>query len=224
MRKRILAFVTAVILLCCLPATASAASVDMNAKGSVTVTAVYNKVPLKDLKMNCIKVATLEFSNDSYYFDSIYDDSVFTLENIHDTKNPEAMLKLVKKGELVGVSAAADQNGLIKFTNLAPGMYLIYQTEKYTNAGNQYKIHEFLVTVPYEGKYDVNAESKPGLNLFPEDPPKPGTGTGTSNKVTRLPQTGQLTWPVPVLAISGMTFFILGWWLCFGRRKDPNEK
>ena len=42
----------------------------------------------------------------------------------------------------------------------------------------------------------------------------------TGNK---LPQTGQLTWPIPWLAASGMLLFALGWWLCFGSRKDSDE-
>lgn len=40
----------------------------------------------------------------------------------------------------------------------------------------------------------------------------------------KLPQTGQLTWPIPLLTVIGMVLFSLGWWLCFGNRKDPYEK
>ncbi|XJZ57410.1 LPXTG cell wall anchor domain-containing protein [Lactobacillus delbrueckii subsp. bulgaricus] len=27
----------------------------------------------------------------------------------------------------------------------------------------------------------------------------------------RLPQTGQLNWPIPLLALAGLTLFIWGW-------------
>lgn len=49
----------------------------------------------------------------------------------------------------------------------------------------------------------------------------PGSGGSNGNK---LPQTGQLTWPIPWLASSGMVLFAFGWWLFFGHRKDSHEK
>jgi len=223
MRKRICAIVMFLLLLCSLPLAASAETlVDLDKKGSITVKAVYKKIPLEGMKLNCIQVGELVAYGDGYYYDSLYDDTMFTSEDIHDTKYPGDMLKLVKNSNTVGYTKSVDKNGYIKFDNLTPGLYLIYQTESFSLAGNKYEIKEFFVTIPYDGKYDVDARSKPGLDLYPEEPPKPTTGT--SQKVTRLPQTGQLSWPVPVMALSGMTFFALGWWLCFGGRKDSNEK
>lgn len=40
----------------------------------------------------------------------------------------------------------------------------------------------------------------------------------------KLPQTGQLNWPVPVMAAAGLTLFAVGWVLCFGRRKESYAK
>lgn len=49
----------------------------------------------------------------------------------------------------------------------------------------------------------------------PDNPVSPGTpdtpvSSGTSDKPV-LPQTGQLNWPVPVLACSGVLLFAIGW-------------
>lgn len=35
-----------------------------------------------------------------------------------------------------------------------------------------------------------------------------------------LLQTGQLNWPVPVMAVAGILFMLLGWSLCNGRKKE----
>lgn len=223
MRKRILSLITALLLLCCLPVAASAETlVDLDKEGSITVKAVFKKVPLEGMKLNCIQVGELVPYGDSYYFESLYHDAKYTAENIHNTEHPTVMLEKVQNSEGVGYTKSADKDGYIHFDKLKPGLYLIYQTESFEKAGNKFEIKEFFVTIPYDGEYDVDASGKPGLDLYPEAPP-PSTGGG-NKKVTKLPQTGQLSWPVPVMAVTGMFFFALGWWLCFGGRKDPNEK
>lgn len=222
MIKRLCAYCAVLlILLQILPNASAETIIDMDKKGSISVKVVYEKVPLEGLKMNCIRVGELIPSGSAYYFECVYDRNVtFTSENIHDTDNPKEMLELVKKNNHVGVSKKVDKNGNLKFGDLTPGLYLIYQTENYSLAGSEYKISPFLVTIPYEGKYEVDAKSKPSLDIFPEEPTKPTEPT----KPPKLPQTGQLRWPIPILASCGMACFILGWWLCFGRRKDSYEK
>lgn len=106
------------------------------------------------------------------------------------------------------------KNGSAKFSNIPQGLYLVYQE---TAASGYDKLPAFLVTLPYEGKLDVSVASKTALQL---QPTKPGTSGGSSGGSSKLPQTGQLTWPVPVLAAGGMALFALGWWLCFGRKED----
>lgn len=46
----------------------------------------------------------------------------------------------------------------------------------------------------------------------PEEPDEP-----------ELPQTGQLKWPIPILIVGGLSFFLVGWVLRF-RKKDSNEE
>lgn len=44
-------------------------------------------------------------------------------------------------------------------------------------------------------------------------------GTLSDDTATKLPQTGQLWWPVPVMTACGILCFSFGWWNCYGRRK-----
>ncbi len=38
-----------------------------------------------------------------------------------------------------------------------------------------------------------------------------------------LPQTGQLNWPIPVLAVGGLATFAGGWKVAFGKSKKDEE-
>lgn len=51
-----------------------------------------------------------------------------------------------------------------------------------------------------------------GGELFPVDNPM--------ISLQALPQTGQLNWPVPVLALLGLGMFIIGWMLRYGRKRQ----
>jgi LPXTG-motif cell wall-anchored protein len=49
------------------------------------------------------------------------------------------------------------------------------------------------------------------------------TPTPTATPAPVLPQTGQLNWPVPLLAVTGLSVFIIGWILRFGKKKENDE-
>jgi len=40
----------------------------------------------------------------------------------------------------------------------------------------------------------------------------------------KLPQTGQLNWPVPLMACAGLALFALGWALCYAGKKEGYEE
>ena len=222
MSRRAFVLVMIVLLLCFLSVSVSAeATIDLNAKGSITVKAIYKKSPLEGMELNCIQVGDVVLHEGSYVFKSLYNDKILIAEDIRDPENPEEMLKHVTNSADVGITKSVDKSGYVKFDNLSPGLYLIYQTKTFSRDGEKFKIKEFFVSIPYDGKYDVDAKSKPGLDMYPEQPTEP---TAPPSNEEKLPQTGQLSWPVPILAFSGIAIFILGWSLRFGGRKDAHEK
>ncbi|MCD8007709.1 MAG: peptidase, partial [Clostridiales bacterium] len=114
-------------------------------------------------------------------------------------------------------------SGTVSFGGLELGLYLVVQT---TESDNYETISPFVVTVPLEEDgvwvYDVDASPKVGA-VTPvepeEDEPDESTTTTTTTVTKTLPQTGQLNWPIPVLAISGAVLFALGWCLTRSDRK-----
>ena len=110
-------------------------------------------------------------------------------------------------------------NGKATFRGLGVGLYLIIQNKA---AEGYSKMNPFLVSVPYmedgQYRYHVTASVKSELEREPETIPP------STKPPQYLPQTGQLNWPVPVLAVSGLAVFVLGWYLRFGRKKDGYEK
>ena len=67
-------------------------------------------------------------------------------------------------------------------------------------------------------RYDVTAAIKSELEREPETTVPPST----QPEDPKLPQTGQLNWPVPVLAAAGLGLFTLG--LILRKKEEPYEK
>ena len=116
------------------------------------------------------------------------------------------------------------QEGAAVFTGLEPGLYVVTQTEP---SDGFFPIQTFLLSLPRWTEdgyvYDLTAAPKVPLEPEPTEPSEPTAPTVPPKPGTTLPQTGQLNWPVPVLAILGLTLFGTGWFLCFCYRREPDE-
>ena len=214
--KRILYFLLIAALLCSLSMQTFAAT---NGECSVEVIVEYQGTKITGGELIAIRVGYPDFETGS--FRQMTDSA-----EIKDIGKPEAVTQMLKyhsdtkNSYTFDVYTAEVKNGKAIFDKIPMGLYLIYQQKPASGYNN---LSPFLVTVPYDGKQDVTSISKPELKKEPKNPTEtttPGKGGSTGNK---LPQTGQLTWPIPWLASSGMLLFALGWWLCFSRRKDSYE-
>lgn len=112
------------------------------------------------------------------------------------------------------------KGGKATFSGLSSGLYLIVQNKA---ADGFSKMDAFLVSVPYmedgEYQYHVTASIKSELEREPEptDPPP------TKPDDPKLPQTGQLNWPIPLMVVSGLVLFVVGWVLCFSKKREQYE-
>lgn len=129
--------------------------------------------------------------------DDIYDE--FTVQKIWDDEGYEN-----KRTEEIIVNLYMDDNA-------EPYKSVVLNADNnwaytWTNlpTGHQWTATEKVVPDDYEVKYQPDCNGMFITNYYSPDTPNP-----PSNE--RLPQTGQLWWPVPFLAIMGITLFAIGW-------------
>ena len=138
-------------------------------------------------------------------------------------------------GTLPDAQLQTDAEGRCTFQDLAPGLYLVAGADVARPEGT-YTCAPFLVCLPGvdatgSGRaWDVTAVTKdafhpaepdrpnppepgpedPSEPVQPDKPDSPSEPDAPSPDDDRLPQTGQLNWPVPVLAGAGLALFLAG--------------
>ena len=134
-----------------------------------------------------------------------------------------------------------DESGSVVFPNncreLEKGIYLVVGHDLMKEY-DKYKTSSFLISLPNTDKngnwiYEVVAEPKVEYtpNFYFEIPPEDNPGYGNdidkdkepkpNDDTERLPQTGQLWWPVPILLALGISFIVVG---LFFNKGNRNEK
>jgi len=207
--KKFVCMALLLVLICTVALSANAAVAE---NGSIEIKVEYGDEKITGGELIAAKVGYADAEN--AVFRQVTNHAV--IENIGQSTAVTQMQNFYaanKNSYSFGVYKADVKDGAAKFTDIPEGLYLIWQE---TAASGYEKLSAFLVSVPYDGKMDVTAASKTALELETEEETKPSSPSG--NK--KLPQTGQLEWPIPWLALTGMILFVLGWWLFFGKRKD----
>ena len=223
MRKHFISGLLALLFLLGLPLSAAAHAVpdeSRNGHCSITVSMTYKGKAVRGGKLALYKVGDVAENDGNYSFvpvEAIRGD----IPEFGDIESPELAGKLAKlEKKLTPVTAdpvTVGKDGKATFSNLTFGLYLAVQK---TAASGYRKIAPFLVSVPYlyrdEYQYELTSQPKTDLEqeVKPTSPPSSGGGGG------KLPQTGQLWWPVPLLICAGLGCIAVG---LFRRREDRNE-
>ena len=125
------------------------------------------------------------------------------------------------------VQTRATRAGAVSFSGLSVGLYLVKMTKVESGYDT---IDPFLVSIPTIENgalvYQVNASPKAGAAKAKADVGgNGGSGGGDSGAADeRLPQTGQLWWPVPVLAGVGIALVVAGVLRRRGSRRDDGAR
>lgn len=115
----------------------------------------------------------------------------------HTEKRPKSItIQLLRDGEPYGKAITLPHNGEWSYTWVDLEAYYDWSVK-------ELKVDNYTSDVTQEGNTFVVTNTL--------DEPK-------------LPQTGQMNWPIPVMTVAGLALFIFGWYLCFGRKREGNEK
>lgn len=223
MRKHVISGLLALLFLLALPLSAAAHPVpdeSRNGHCSITVSMTYKEKAVRGGKLALYKVGDVAENDGNYSFVPVKEIQA-DIPEFGDIQSPELAGKLAKlEKKLTPVTAdpvTVGKDGKATFSDLTFGLYLVVQK---TAASGYGKTKPFLVSLPYlyEGEYQYDVASQPKTDLErevkPTSPPSSGGGGG------KLPQTGQLWWPVPVLACAGLGCIAVG---LLRRREDRDE-
>ena len=118
------------------------------------------------------------------------------------SKNASLAKILVANCSGIKGTSAKISKGSVTVSSLIPGLYLMVQTKA---SPEKAEFAPFLFSIPDpNGNYQIEASPKPSVTQKTEpkkDKPK---------KDKKLPQTGQLWWPVPILLLSGLFLIFMG--------------
>lgn len=211
-------------------ARASASEVpDLNRKGSITVDVQASDTgeAVSGGILTLYRAASAEQTSEGFRFEltDAFKESKADFSGIGESNTGAKELAdelelYVSAKKLSGKSVTVGENGQAVWKELKAGVYLIINT---ASADGYESLKPFLVTVPeyLSGAYvyDVQAKPKSG-SAHPQSTDKADwRGSSSDASFTHgstaqnvLPQTGQLWWPVPVLALTGMLSLLLGWY------------
>lgn len=228
-RKIIQAVAVGTIVLLLLITTGSLAfatdkeSLNINARGSLSVTMreVGRKIAVPGGKLTIYQVAEIHSTDTglSYAYLPDFADCGLQLGDLTGSKFAHDLKNYAKSNQLIGTTKTIGADGKVIFDNISLGLYLVVQNKA---ANGYYAVTPFLVSVPTlkNGSWIYQVDATPKVELVQKkkltDTPKKTTSLSFGSK---LPQTGQLNWPVPVLAICGLLLFAFGWGITFTRRK-----
>lgn len=222
MKKHLCLILCAAMMLCCLGMQVFAHEVpDLTQNGTITFTIHYDGKPLSGGTMTLYRVGDITENNGNYSFALIekLQQNELSLEDVSDPKLAQTLAALAKEETLSGMTAPI-ADGKAVFSDVIPGLYVAVQEKA---VPGYEAMAPFLISMPQmrDGEYHTDVEAFPKV---PIETAPPETTVPDTPEEPKLPQTGQLNWPIPVLAVSGLVLFIVGWLLCFGKRKENHEK
>ena len=212
MKHRIISLILVAVLLCAATLAVSAVDVpDMSKTGTISIIMHIGDTLVPGGTLTLYRVGAIHEDDGNYSFvpTGSYADCVEAFDDVQSPELAQKLADFTAEHKLPGKTKAVDQNGTATFTDLELGLYLVMQ---HTCASGYSKAAPFLIGVPQMELgmyiYDVDASPKVDLEKIPETVPETTEDAFASGD--KLPQSGRLMWPIPLLAILGLAFIVLG--------------
>ncbi len=184
-------------------------------KGSLTITFRENQNPVPGGSVSVYQVAVYDPESEEHtlLIRKEFDDCQASAEEPDMDLLAKALAEHAAKNHIEGTKLSSGADASVRLEELELGSYLIVQDE----AARGYEpVNPFLVTIPMKEKdtiiYDVDASPKVTTQKDPDKPNPPENNT-PGTPPSRLPQTGQVWWPVPILAGMGLFFCFFCWFM-----------
>lgn len=214
--------------------------IDLDRIGSLSITlnARANNEVIKAARFTVYKVADafVRTNNLEFEYTDDFKANAEDLDDLNAEGLAQDLLSYATAKQIRGRTADASEDGTVVFAKLSSGLYLVTQEGK---IDGYHSTSPFLVTIPlYNSEngwiYDVEALPKVEEAVSGITPTTPPTTTkpqptdplattevdSTEEDEDELIQTGQLNWPVPVLAGLGLALFAYGWATLFLKKKE----
>lgn len=194
---------------------------------SVTFILEFEDNPLNGGSLSLYRVGQLSDDCDSFEIIEPLVQEGLSFDNLQDPELAENLNKLaIDRG--VTPFTASVAHGKAVFTDLKAGVYVVSQALGEEIPGYA-SINPFLISLPQWQNdtyvYDLVASPKVPLVPSSTEPTNPLITEPSVPDTTEphdkpwLPQTGQLNWPVPIMAVAGLAVFGVGCKFFFGSKR-----
>lgn len=193
---------------------------DLDRKGSLSITFTYKGEPISSgNEVGIYKVAdVVEDEGFKFVFRDAFAAEGKVPENLEEVNGSLASkldrIAQEKRVTMYRKAQKLDADGSVTFSDLEVGLYMVVHTKKTEITLSDkskviYTINPFLVSIPQKenGKLNYDVVTKPKVSPDKTTTPPPKKDTPPPK---RIPQTGQLWWPVMVMGVTGALFVTFG--------------
>ena len=213
MKKTILSSLIFIILVASLVGTVLAVNL-----GMIQFVAIDNtdSKTIENLEVSVYQVSTQD-EQGNFKFAAGFENCTLNIEDLSE-RNLQNLKEYAKANANPVSIKTTDSNGKFSLNNLDLGVYLFVQENK----ENEITMQTMLISIPELNKENglkYNVTVKPKILNKEIVEKNENQKNSTLVQDDKLPYTGVLNWPIPVLVVVGIVIFCIAWLKVYGTSK-----